>query len=82
MICAVQADCDSRARSDDDKTRLPARWPTPHVIATCYDAIHWSTISSMAESWHIDESTFRAQYVCLEGTPPGLIEGPLGTPPD
>jgi uncharacterized protein YjbI with pentapeptide repeats len=66
----------------DDKTRLPPRWPTPHVIATCYDTLDERDILSRVHSWQIDEATFRARYVCPEGTEPGRIEGPLGAPPD
>ncbi len=62
----------------DDKTRLPPRRPTPHVIATCYDTLDMSDIYFMALGWQIDEATFRARYVCPEGTPPGRIEGSVG----
>ena len=65
----------------DDKTRLPPRWPTPHAIATCYNALASYEIRNMARSWQMDEKTFRARYVCPEGTPPGQIVGPLGAPP-
>ncbi len=66
----------------DDSTRLPPRWPTPHVIATCYDTLNKWAIEEMAQSWQMDEATFRTLYVCPEGTEPGRIEGPLGAPPD
>ncbi len=59
----------------DDKTRLPPRWPTPHVIATCYDTLGKSDINFLARRWQMDKATFRFRYVCPEGTPPGRIEG-------
>ncbi len=68
----------------DDKTRLPPRGPTPHMIATCYVTLNdkgiglnVKRIGLMAESWQIDEATFRTLYVCPDGTPPGRIEGAL-----
>ncbi|MHA1529592.1 MAG: pentapeptide repeat-containing protein [Alphaproteobacteria bacterium] len=61
----------------DDETRLPPRWPTPHVIATCYDTLNRSDIAFLARRWQIDKAIFRARYVCPEGTPPGQIEGAL-----
>ena len=62
----------------DDQTHLPPRGPTPHVIATCYDALTELSIKLLAKSWRMDEAAFRARYVCPEGTPPGRIVGPVG----
>ncbi len=65
----------------EEKTRLPPRWPTPHVVSTCYDMIDESGIEDMAQPWQMDAETFRARYVCSDDNPLSWIVGPLGVPP-